>query len=230
MNRMAKYRYQAICTGILCTLVLIVFLSLPQQEYLHKKGPMITGHTDLSCQSCHQKAKGTMRQQIQAKVKYLLSLRGSDAVFGSSDVNNETCQSCHEKPNDRHPVLRFTEPRFVKARAAIAPHRCESCHREHSGARVTIQQDFCKNCHQDTNVKNDPLEISHQTLIKNNQWNTCLQCHDFHGNYVRKLTSSFQDTIPDFRIQEYFKDGVSPYGQMKEYEAKKIIAYIEKLK
>ena len=65
-----------------------------------------------------------------------------------------------------------------------------SCHREHQGVRVTLTEiGYCRHCHEETRLKRDPLDVSHEALIKAKEWDSCLGCHDFHGNHrmtVRK--------------------------------------------
>ena len=107
--------------------------------------------------------------------------------FGHQPVTNATCLECHDRPNDRHPVFRFFEPRFAEAREQIQPQYCLSCHLEHSGKRVTtFEITSCVHCHKDITLNHDPTTISHEDLIEAGQWESCLGCHDFHGNHVMK--------------------------------------------
>jgi hypothetical protein len=172
---------------------------------------MNAGHQQLSCVSCHQRAPGTVRQQLQADARYLLGWREAPADFGLRRVGNDDCLACHERPFDRHPAFRFTEPRFADAREALAPHRCQSCHREHSGARVTVQADYCVRCHDTLEMKNDPLNIPHVELVRQGRWLTCLGCHDFHGNHVMDSRSRVADAVTTRQVKAYFEGGVSPY-------------------
>src|SRR6187401_720798 len=112
MQKTAKIGY---LIGILLSAVIVLFISLPGEKGLLASGPMNTGHEALECRSCHLPAPGTMRQQIQANFKYLLGRRESEADFGYRPVSNDTCIDCHDRPNDRHPVSRFLEPRFDEA-------------------------------------------------------------------------------------------------------------------
>jgi hypothetical protein len=142
------------------------------------------------------------------------------AHFGKMAVDNKECLNCHERSNDVHPTHRFMEPKFSSARDAIKPEKCTSCHNEHQGERITIEQiDFCQHCHLDTEVKNDPLTISHDQLISNEEWNTCLQCHDFHGNHIFELITELKDTIPVKEVREYFEGGKDPYSDVKKFIA-----------
>ncbi|PKM37694.1 MAG: hypothetical protein CVV06_04420 [Gammaproteobacteria bacterium HGW-Gammaproteobacteria-10] len=126
---------------------------------------------------------GSPCQQIQANIRFVLGRRETTAAFIHSAVGNEQCLRCHERPNDRHPVYRFLEPRFAKAREKISPQSCVSCHNEHRGRRVTFGRiDYCRYCHEKTELRKAPLDISHADLITLKQWDTCLGCHDFHGN------------------------------------------------
>ena len=49
---------------------------------------------------------------------------------------------------------------------------CISCHLEHRGVRVTMADiGYCRHCHEDTRLKIDPLDVSHEALIKANAEN-----------------------------------------------------------
>lgn len=141
--------------------------------------------------------------------------------FGRQDVSNENCLNCHERPNDRHPVYRFLEPRFVKAREDLSPHLCVSCHTEHKGQRVTLSDiGYCASCHQDTKIKKDPLDVPHDQLIARNEWESCLGCHDFHGNHQMVPTNKVEQIIAAEKIHTYFQGGPSPYGNDRYHKAK----------
>lgn len=207
--------------GGIITICVCVFLSVPVGEDYLSKGEMNTGHEDLECLDCHAKANGNMFQQLQANVMWALGSRKEAVPFGTVDVDTKKCLDCHDRPNDRHDVHRFNEPRFADARKAIKPTDCESCHLEHSGMRMTrVQTDFCINCHQELEMKEDPLDVPHETLIKENQWTTCLQCHDFHGNHKMKAAEMMKDTISMEAIREYLEGGADPYSDLKKYSPK----------
>jgi hypothetical protein len=180
---------------------------------------MNTGHEDLKCETCHTPAKGTLLQQLQSNVQHFIGLRKSAVQFGTHNVDSKKCQECHIRYNDRHPVHRFLEPRFKDKIKEIDATQCETCHLEHSELRITqTSLMFCINCHQDLEVKNDPLDISHAELIKQKEWVTCSQCHDFHGNHIYNAPTLMKDTIPMFEIMEYLKGGKDPYSDTKKYE------------
>jgi len=183
---------------------------------------MNRGHETVACDGCHRPAPGTLRQQLQANVRYWLGVRATPADFGRSAVGDAVCLDCHDRPNDRHPVYRFLEPRFVKARQAIAPHHCLSCHAEHRGQRVT-QPDigYCVQCHRETRLRKDPLDMPHDRLIALKQWDSCLGCHDFHGNHIYRVPVEAERTVPADRIRGYFTGGPSPYGNTLHYQARK---------
>jgi cytochrome c3-like protein len=158
-----------------------------------------------------------MRQQIQANAFHLLGLRDSGADFAYRTVDNIACLACHARPNDRHPVFRFLEPRFEKARLALGPHLCMSCHREHTGRRVSVEPTYCAECHRDLNVHDDPLEESHAKLASRDAWDTCLQCHDFHGNHRQAPPRSLRAVLPAERVLAYLANGPSPYPAPKTH-------------
>jgi hypothetical protein len=172
---------------------------------------MNSGHEQLACNDCHRPAPGTVRQQLQANARYLLGSRGHAADFGERAVSNVDCLSCHERPFDRHPVYRFKEPRFSEARRAIAPHECASCHREHSGVRVSIANGYCMHCHDKLMLRDDPLDVSHRELIERENWNSCLGCHDYHGNHELDPAHALSESTSEIELKRYFSGGASPY-------------------
>ena len=70
-------------------------------------------------------------------------------------------------------------------------------------------------------MKNDPLDVPHAQLIKEEKWSTCLQCHDFHGNHFMKTAEHMKDTVSIEALKAYFEGGESPYSDRKKYIAKK---------
>jgi len=206
-----RRRRVGIAAGACLAIGAVGFLLFPGQEHFTAPGTMNVGHERLACVSCHRSAPGTVRQQLQADARYLLGWRQAPADFGLRSVGNDDCSACHERPFDRHPVFRFTEPRFAEVRKTLAPHRCESCHREHSGVRVTVQPGYCVHCHNTLEMKNDPLNIPHVELVRQGRWLTCLGCHDFHGNHVMDSRSRVADALAVRQVQRYFERGESPY-------------------
>ena len=222
LNPRRKRQFMGFLIGVALVLIAYTILMWPGNEELVSLGPMNTGHTDLKCQDCHTKARGSAFQQLNANLLHLIGLRKKPVTFGNEDVDNKKCQACHDRPNDRHPVHRFMEPRFAEVRKAIHPESCESCHREHNAVRLVIKDTgYCQNCHGDTELKEDPLDVPHAELIKGEMWTTCLQCHDFHGNHEMLTPVVMKDTIPLFKIREYIQGGMSPYSDKKKYTASK---------
>ncbi|MEM9339628.1 MAG: cytochrome c3 family protein, partial [Bacteroidota bacterium] len=171
ISRKRKRQWIGFGLGTLVTASAYVILSLKPNEHLLSLGPMNTGHENLSCESCHTPAKGTAFQQLQANMMYTIGMRRTKADFGTKNVDTKKCLECHTRENDRHPMHRFTEPRFVAARKDLGAEtgqvECESCHMEHSGVRITqTNVGYCQNCHAETELNNDPLEISHKELIE----------------------------------------------------------------
>jgi hypothetical protein len=179
------------------------------------------GHEDIDCVACHRPEVGTLRQRLQANTRYLLGLRATPVALGDRPVGNEACLRCHERPNERHPVNRFMEPRFAKVRAAVAPQFCVSCHREHTGRRVTARETICRHCHQRLTLRKDPLLPTHATLVRLERWESCLRCHDFHGNHEMKLPRREDSSVPLDRIRAYFHNAESPYSHNKRYPARR---------
>lgn len=200
------------------TSITYTILSLPSNEKLLSRGEMNIGHDDLSCESCHTPARGNVFQQLQANIMFTLGMRKTSVSFGTEDVDTKKCLECHDRENDRHPLHRFEEPRFLQARTNLNVTECESCHLEHKGSRITQANiGYCVNCHEDTKLNNDPLEVRHDQLIEQGMWSTCLQCHDFHGNHVYNVPHSMSDTLALSTIREYLKGGISPYSDLKKF-------------
>lgn len=206
--------------GLILAIPLIYILTLDKTEDYLSIGPMNTGHKDLKCFACHADASGNLAQQIQSNISYTIGAREESVDFGTKDVTIDNCLQCHDRPNDRHPVYRFSEPRFKEAIEQINATTCITCHTEHKKERVSVATvNYCMNCHQTLEVENDPLDISHKDLILNKKWSTCIQCHDFHGNHKYKVPEKLADTIPIKKIKEYFKGGKDPFGTDKKYTA-----------
>ena len=181
-----------------------------------EKGNLIAGHTELACVDCHKEQPGTLRQEIQANLKYALGQRETFVPIGYHAADTATCLDCHTRKNDRHPVYRFQEPRFTQAVAQIDARDCLSCHTEHEGQRVSLDDTgFCVACHTDLTLKSDPLNIPHTTLIAQKDWNSCLGCHDFHGNHAYTVPTHTQDQFSAQDIADYLGAGPDPYAPSK---------------
>jgi ferredoxin-NADP reductase len=188
------------------------------------KGSYNTGHENLHCEDCHFEADGNLRQQVQHNVKTFLGMHENKNYVdvGHERVGNEACLTCHQRPNDRHPVSRFKEIRFAEQRRELGIHECRACHGEHTGTRMSIlPSNYCKSCHENTEVKDDPLDIPHEELFNDNQWQTCLQCHDFHGNHIYKVPSQMKDTIPLLDVHLYLEGEKVIYSTRKHHKALK---------
>jgi len=207
-------------SAVIISSVTIVALALPQNEIVLSPGPMNPGHEEIVCQECHLEAEGSTRQQIQANLQYFLGNRESSVAVGHRPVSNDDCIACHRRPKDNHPVFRFLEPRFSKARRDLAPQECNSCHTEHMGRRVSMEIDSCRTCHKKLELKKEPLKISHKQLIREKRWKSCLGCHDFHGNHKMKTATKLNMALSTSVIENYFRDSKSPYSEQKKYRAK----------
>lgn len=79
---------------------------------------------------------------------------------------------------------------------------------------------FCETCHEETSLKTDPLSVSHEVLIAEKRWESCLGCHDFHGNHVMETETDIIKILPPERILDYFQGSASPYAEKKHYLAR----------
>jgi len=223
MKILRKKHFQAYLIGFVFSGIIIIVLVLPHFAQLHAHGPMNTGHEKLDCDSCHIFAQGTLRQQLQANARYWLGLRNKPAAMGYEKVENKMCIACHDRPKDNHPVYRFFEPKFRPVRQKIQPQFCGSCHLEHNNKRVTIGTEFCQFCHDELRIKHDRISPSHAILVKNKKWQSCLGCHDFHGNHKMKLEEKLKNALTLKTINQYFAGAASPYSKHKFYKAKKTL-------
>lgn len=218
VSPLRQRQFIGIIAGIGVGTALFAFFTFePTGQYI-SLGPMNTGHDNISCSACHLDAKGNLTQQLQSNVAHAFGGRDKDVFFGTQDVTVDNCLQCHDRPNDRHPTYRFEEPRFADATEVINATTCITCHSEHHDERISLAKlDYCMNCHTDLAVENDPLDIPHVTLAANEQWSTCIQCHDFHGNHDYEVPEKMQDTIPLKDIMVYVKGGKDPFGNDKKY-------------
>lgn len=213
------WRYVGLFIGTVVAVASLALLSFPERNTLVARGPMNTGHEALSCQECHVTAQGTAAQQASSNIYHWLGLRESAISFGSENVTSTVCLDCHERHDDRHPISRFLKPRFSEARRQIKAQECETCHTEHQGKRVTLSTiGYCTYCHQDTALEDDPITPTHVQLVQSDSWNTCLQCHDFHGNHKMTTPVDIRQGVSEEQVWEYFNGSPSPYSSEKHEE------------
>jgi hypothetical protein len=212
-----------IAAGALLGGLLSIALALSPAHFgLLNPGPMTAGHADLACTLCHEPAQGSVRQQLQAKIRWWAGLRKTPAVFGYMAPDSSDCAACHARPDDSHAIHRFAEPRFADAVKVVDAGSCLGCHREHSGRRVSSDGRFCAACHADLALKADPLEESHRRLVAGQRWATCLGCHDYHGNHARKAQRRLEDMLPVAAVEAYLAQGRDPYADAKINSARRI--------
>lgn len=206
------FRFKAYVAGALMA-VLPLFVLLPGLAEIRPHGHPNVGHEKLQCVACHVETSASTRQTLQAKVKHVVGMRETGAVLGMQAVSSATCVQCHANPDDRHAPHRFTELRFEKAREETGAQLCVSCHREHSAVRVTAPDaGYCVSCHSDLKVQDDKTSPTHDFLVQNKRWESCLQCHDYHGNHRWRTPLRLVDAPTVDAIGRYLKDGPSPYG------------------
>jgi hypothetical protein len=205
-------RAKAYTAGVFLSLLPPLML-LPALDEIRPHGHPNVGHEQLKCVACHVETPASTRQVFQAKAKHALGLRETGAAMGMQPVTSATCVQCHANPDDRHAPHRFLEPRFEQARAETGAQQCISCHREHSAVRVTAPTaGYCVSCHQELKVQDDKASPTHEHLVAQKRWNTCLQCHDYHGNHRWSAPLRLQDANTLEVLHKYLRDGPSPYG------------------
>lgn len=183
----------------------------------HARGEFVNGHEGMACKECHQPSPGSTRQQLQAIAKNTLFDAGYEVDFGFQKISSRQCLACHNRDNDRHPIHRFNEPRFIEVVKNLPANQCLGCHSEHNGRTVNLDQiGFCRACHSDLAIKNDSIDISHADLVTAEDWGSCLGCHDFHGNHKHNPPNLYQEATGIGQIEAYFVGGLSPYGLDKK--------------
>ncbi len=214
-------RAQVLAVSLLIGIIFLGLWWVPPGQGFKALGPMNVSHNNLECTACHTEAPGTFRQQIGHNAQALMGLHDHDMVaVGFAPVDNKACISCHKRPNDRHPTSRFLETQYAEQRNTLGPHECNNCHGEHHGERVAaVEPGFCIHCHQDMEVSFDSAQPSHAELLENEDWATCLQCHDFHGNHVRDVPRKLTQGISQEIVLRYLKGGPDPYGAEKTFTA-----------
>ncbi len=207
----ARRRRIGIVSGLVVGALSVGWLGADGNAQLHAPGPMNTSHDTLDCEACHEAAPGTLRQQLQTAARGAL---GGDVEVdvGFRAVTSARCRACHQRADDRHPIGRFLEPRFAEVREKLQPEECASCHREHRGARITVgETTFCRHCHAELAIEHDPVDVSHRQLVAMGRWESCLGCHDYHGNHRLASPRRLGEAIAVERIETYFEGGESPY-------------------
>lgn len=208
--------------GLVLAILGGVGLLLPGRESWHAAGPHNIGHSKIECRECHAPAPGNFAGQAFKNVLYAVGLSDSATHFVYVPAGNEECLACHDNPDDRHPVADFLQPEFATARQAMGVQFCVSCHQQHVGGRVSVTPTVCQYCHDNPAMldklfenQDDPVDIPHSILISDQRWETCLGCHDFHGNHDRKVPVLMSQVLSNEQIQQYFDGGESPYGHRR---------------
>jgi len=194
---------------------LVLFSFLPDGQVL-AKGPANPGHGALECADCHDSAPGTVRQQVQAAVAFGLGLREAPPLVGRLPVSSGVCLDCHERERDVHPTRDFVEPKYLDEREEIAAHECLTCHKEHSGRHVANTGQYCYACHQNQGLIENPIQPTHPALVASERWDTCLRCHDYHGNHEWVEPRTLEDAIDGRSVLRHLDSGAPLYGEKIE--------------
>ena len=76
---------------------------------------------------------------------------------------------------------------------------------------------YCTNCHQEFDIEDTLITPGHQTLADEDRFETCLQCHDFHGNHKYDVPTELNEAFALEDIETYLMGGPSPYGDDKHH-------------
>lgn len=215
-----RVRWFAVILAIPSLVLAVWAFQAPENMASFAHGPLLKDHEGITCAACHTPSPGTTRQQIQAKVHHQIGLRDHPVDFGYGQVSSDQCLACHARPNERHPIYRFREPRFSEAIAKVDATSCLGCHTEHNAERAFIGLEFCSACHGELSLKSDPISPSHVDLIAAKDWNSCLTCHDFHGNHAYRTPIRTSERFDVEAIRSDLLSGPSPYGSEKIFEGK----------
>ena len=217
-KKLAPERQAAYGVGLIVACIAGVLMLLPGNESWHAAGPQNTGHTRIECSECHVRAPGNFVGQAFQNLTHAAGLADSATSFVFQPVGNDQCLRCHLNPDDRHPLVDFLEPEFEPARQAMGVQFCVSCHQEHLGVRVSVTPLVCQYCHQDIvpmELEDDPVDVPHTSLYRDLRWETCLGCHDFHGNHDREVPVQLSQRLTAEQIRQYLDGGDSPYGHRR---------------
>ena len=213
LKKLAPERRAAYLLGVVVAVIGGVLLLSPGREIWHAKGPFNTGHTKLECGDCHTPAPGNFIGQAFGNLAHAVGLTDSARFFVYAPAGNEQCLDCHDDPDNVHIVDDFLKPEFAKVREARGVQFCTGCHQQHLGVRVSATpRVVCQDCHDDMDLADDPVDIPHTRLISDQRWETCLGCHDHHGNHDREVPIKMSEILTEEQIQQYFDGGKSPYG------------------
>ncbi|MHC4935855.1 MAG: hypothetical protein ACYTGJ_06525 [Planctomycetota bacterium] len=203
--------------GLAASLVVLLALTADSGQAWRSPGGQGDMHDNRECGLCHEPAPGTLRQQVQANIQYWLGNRDTPAAIGTIPVTDTACLDCHRMPWDEHPINDFLDPSYAEERELFGPHTCAGCHDHHSGVNLTISGDYCRHCHEEIDEPDPPTRPTHQRLVADGRWETCLQCHDFHGSHLHDAPLDLTDAASVERVLRYL-DGVeeSPYGELRE--------------
>jgi len=195
-------------------------LALPDHGRSVVPGHMTPGHEGLACAKCHAAAPGTMRQQVQANVLHWAGFRRTGASFGHEPASRASCTGCHARDDDRHPSFRFREPRFTAVNRTLDARDCLTCHAEHTGRRVSNDGLFCASCHEGMQARREVIQPAHAELSRAKRWDSCLTCHDFHGNHPVRAPHRVEEARDLADVRAYLADGPDPYSAQKAHPAR----------
>ena len=237
LKRLLPEQRAAYGWGIAVAVIAATLILSPGLENWHAAGPHNVGHTKIDCAECHTRSDGNVIGQAFGNIVHAVGFTDSAPYFVFTPADNEQCIACHDSPDNRHPADDYVSPEFDDARLAAGVHLCTSCHEQHLGTRVSAAPTVCQHCHINTEgnpcflssaaaqledrsesckferPEDDPVDVAHTELIAGERWETCLGCHDFHGNHEREVPVLLADRLSETQIREYLDGGASPYGR-----------------
>jgi len=75
---------------------------------------------------------------------------------------------------------------------------------------------FCVTCHSGMEVREDRTTPTHAALAAEERWDTCLRCHDFHGNHHHEWPESLEEAFGGREVLRHLDSGAPLYGEKRE--------------
>ena len=75
---------------------------------------------------------------------------------------------------------------------------------------------FCSTCHSDLGAIDKPIQPTHPELVAGERWDTCMRCHDYHGNHVREAPRTLEEAFDGRTVLRHLDSGAPLYGEKRE--------------
>ena len=202
--------------GIFVTVLSVAAMTSPSTEQFLSPGGDNEMHEGMACDQCHETAEGTIRQQVQANVYHWLGSRQHGADFLTQPVESADCEACHPMKENFHPQQKLRKSKYYELDTMLGIRECSGCHDHHSSSVMQHAMTLCMHCHEVWGKKPDTTTPTHVELIAQGRWETCLQCHEFHGGHQREKIFLLEDAHKVDTIQNSLHGkSADPYGDLR---------------